>query len=108
MQMQGSLNGASEVSQQVASINYGKDVPLYVLWLPRRDGHEKDVPAATRVVADSSARQYWDGNDLLGIQYKQVLGWSDNAWDVYLLYGAKGAVARRFATVSRFLYAPNI
>lgn len=83
------LHGASEVSEQVAGINQGKTVPLYVLWVPRQGGREKDVPAATRVVADSSAREFWDGNDLLGMEYKQVLGWRDNAWDVYMLYGPK-------------------
>jgi hypothetical protein len=83
------LKGASEVSEQVAGINQGKTVPLYVLWVPRRGGREKDVPAATRVVADSSAHEFWDGNDLLGICYKQVLGWRGNAWDVYMLYGPK-------------------
>lgn len=83
------LEGASEVSQQIADINECKTVPLYVLWVPRRGGREKDVPGATRVVADSSAHEFWDGNDLLGIDYKQVLGWRGNAWDVYMLYGPK-------------------
>lgn len=83
------LNGASEVSGQIAEINNGKDVPLYVLWVPRSGGQEKDVPSATRVVTDSFARQYWDGDDLLGIEYRQVLGWRDNAWDVYLLYSPR-------------------
>jgi len=83
------LKGAFEVSEQVAGINQGKTVPLYVLWVPRRGGREKDVPAATRVIADSAAHEYWDGNDLLGMQYKQVLGWRGNAWDVYMIYGPK-------------------
>jgi hypothetical protein len=83
------LEGASEVSEQVAEINQGKAVPLYVLWVPRRGGREKDVPAATRVIADTSAHEFWDGNDLLGMQYKQVLGWRGNAWDVYMVYGPK-------------------
>ena len=60
-----------------------------MLWVPRRGGREKDVPAATRVVADSVAHEFWDGNDLLGMEYKQVLGWRGNAWDVYMLYGPK-------------------
>jgi hypothetical protein len=81
------LKGASEVSEQVAGIDQGKTVPLYVLWVPRRGGREKDVPAATRVIADTAAHEYWDGNDLLGMQYKQVLGWRGNAWDVYMVYG---------------------
>ena len=33
--------------------------------------------------------KYWDRNDLLGTQYKHVPGWSDNAWDIYMLYGRK-------------------
>jgi hypothetical protein len=83
------IEGASEVSQQVAQINQGKAVPLYVLWVPRRGGREKDVPSATRVIADASAHEYWDGGDLLGADYKQVLGWRGNAWDVYMVYGPK-------------------
>ena len=83
------LEGATEVSQQVAAINQGKTVPLYALWVPRQGGREKDVPAATRLVADNSAHEFWDGNDLLGIDYKQVLGWRGNAWDVYMLYGPR-------------------
>jgi hypothetical protein len=83
------LEGASEVSEQVAKINQGKTVPLYVLWVPRRGGQEKDVPNATRVITDVSAREFWDGHDLLGAQYRQVLGWRGNAWDVYMVYGPK-------------------
>lgn len=83
------LEGASEVSQQVAGINQGKTVPLYVLWVPRRGGQEKDVPNATRIVADSSAHEFWDGHNLSGIDYKQVLGWRGNAWDVYMVYAPK-------------------
>lgn len=83
------LEGASEVSEQVARINQGKTIPLYVLWVPRRGGQEKDVPNATRVIGDASAREFWDGNDLLGVQYRQVLGWRGNAWDVYMVYGPK-------------------
>jgi hypothetical protein len=83
------LHGASEVSAQMAGIDEGQTVPLYVLWVPRRGRREKDVPAASRVIADRSAHEFWDGNDLLGIQYKQVLGWRGNAWDVYMLYGPK-------------------
>ena len=49
-------------------------------------GREKDVPAATRVIADTSAHEFRDGNDLFGTQYKQVLGWRSNAWDVYMVF----------------------
>jgi hypothetical protein len=89
------LEGATEVSQEVATINRERTVPLYLLCLlcvlcvPRQGGRDKDVPAATRRVADSSAHEFWDGNDLPGTDYKQVLGWRGNAWDVYMLYGPK-------------------
>lgn len=101
------LKGASEVSEQVAEINQGRTVPLYVMWVPRRGGREKDVPAATRVIADTSAHEFWDGNDLLGMEYKQVLGWSGNAWDVYLVYGCHAALNSRtdapyFSALSAF------
>lgn len=84
------LKGASEVSQQIAKIDGGKKVPLYAVWVPRLGGQEKDVSAATGVVADPFTREYWDGNDLLGVAYRQVLGWKDdNAWDVYMVYGPR-------------------
>ncbi len=35
------------------------------------------------------SRDCWDGNDLLGVASRQVLGWNDNGWDVYMLYGPK-------------------
>jgi hypothetical protein len=83
------LKGASEVSRQIAEIDQGKTVPLYVLWVPRSGGQEKDVPNATRVIADTSAHEFWDGGDLLGVDHKQVLGWRGNAWDVYMVYGPR-------------------
>jgi hypothetical protein len=83
------LNGASEVSQRLSKLDHGKDVPIYVVWVPRLGAREGNVSSASRVVTASWAQQYWDGNDLLGAQYQRVLGWSDNAWDVYMLYGPK-------------------
>jgi hypothetical protein len=83
------LRGASEASEQLVKLEHGKDTRVYVVWVPRLNALEKNVTAATRVVAAPWAQQYWDGNDLLGQQYKQVLGWNDDAWDVYFLYGPK-------------------
>ena len=60
-----------------------------MLWVPRRGEKEKDVPSATRAIRDASAHAFWDGNNLSGIQYRQVLGWRGDAWDVYIVYGPK-------------------
>ena len=38
------LKGASEVSEQVAEINQGRTVPLYVMWVPRRGGARRMFP----------------------------------------------------------------
>lgn len=101
------LEGASEVSQQVAGINQGKTVPLYVLWVPRRGGQEKDVRNATRLIADASAHEFWDGNNLSGVQYRQVLGWRGNAWDVYMVYGPKAQWSGDLPPVPDFFMAPD-
>jgi hypothetical protein len=81
------LEGAADVTEQLAKLEYGRETRVYVVWVPRLNAVEKNVPAATRVVAASWAQQYWDPDDLLGQQYKQVLGWNENAWDVYMVYG---------------------
>src|SRR5258708_30001887 len=72
------------------------------MWGPRSGGGETDVPAATRVIADASAHEFWDGNDLFGKQYKQVLGWRSNAWDVYMVYGPKAIWSGDLAPVPDF------
>jgi len=45
------------------------------------------VSDATTFVSDPRALHYWDGQGLLGRQYRAQLSLSEDAWDVYLLYG---------------------
>jgi hypothetical protein len=59
----------------------------YVVWVPMRDAHEKDVGVATRVVPDPRVLHYWDENGLTLRAFQTVLGLPEDAWDVYLLYG---------------------
>jgi hypothetical protein len=51
------LGGASEVSEQIARIDQGQTIPLYVLWVPRRGGREKDVPAARHSARGGQSRR---------------------------------------------------
>jgi hypothetical protein len=81
------LRGASDVTEDILKRKGGKNISLYVVWVPRLHALEKNVSPATGVVATSWAKQYWDGQDLLGEQYREVLDWNDFAWDVYMLYG---------------------
>lgn len=59
-----------------------------MVWVPKLFGHESDVATATRFVPDPRAMHFWDGSGLLVQQYDTVLGINQDAWDVYLLYGA--------------------
>ncbi len=58
----------------------------YIIWAPKLDGHETNVPEATHTVADPRAGHYWDGEDYLVHAYDQTLGLGQDAWDIYLLY----------------------
>ncbi len=45
------------------------------------------MPTATSFVADARARHYWDGGGELGRRYRALLDLSEDAWDVYFVYG---------------------
>lgn len=81
------LRGASDVTENILKRKGGKNISVYVVWVPMLRAVEKNVSPATGVVATSWAKQYWDGQNLLGEQYRKVLDWNDSAWDVYMLYG---------------------
>lgn len=59
----------------------------FVVWVPKTGGEEKDVGVATRIVSDPRALHYWDGQGLTMRAFQGPLGLSEDAWDVYLLYG---------------------
>jgi hypothetical protein len=63
------------------------DLRVYVVWVPMSRGAERDVPKATREVPDARASHYWDGGFLTGKGYRETLQISEDAWDVFLLYG---------------------
>lgn len=54
-------------------------------------GHERDVPNATREVADPRTLHFWDGASASTRAVRATLNLSEDAWDVFLLYrpGAK-------------------
>jgi len=59
----------------------------YVVWVPQLGGQEADVPVATRFVPDARATHYWDGTGGTMRGYRATLGISEDAWDVYMVYG---------------------
>lgn len=60
---------------------------VYAVWVPMVRGLERDIAQASRELPDPRARHYWDGDRQLMDGYEQVLGISEPAWDVFLVYG---------------------
>lgn len=50
-------------------------------------GEEKDVPVATRLVADARASHYWDDGGATIRGYQRALELPEPAWDIYMVYG---------------------
>jgi hypothetical protein len=55
--------------------------------VPKRGGYEGAVDEATRFVGDPRSRHYWDEGGRLMQGYTKKLGLSQDAWDVYFIYG---------------------
>jgi hypothetical protein len=81
------LRGAADMQTGVFATIGDPKLRAYIIWVPKLDGHESNVPEATHTVADSRASHYWDGDGYLVHAYDQTLGLGQDAWDVYLLYG---------------------
>lgn len=56
------------------------------MWVPQLGAQEKHVADASRLIADPRTVHYWDGRELLGKAYQQILKTPGSAWDVYLLF----------------------
>jgi hypothetical protein len=63
------------------------DLRTYVVWVPKKRGLRRDVPTAASTVTDARVQHYWDGDSLLVAGYRDTLRWSEDAWDVFMLYG---------------------
>jgi hypothetical protein len=80
------LRGATDIQDVFGEIGDAR-LRGYIVWVPKLDGQERNVPEATHTVADPRAGHYWDGNGYLLHAYDRTLGLGQDAWDVYLLYG---------------------
>lgn len=67
--------------------NGDPNLRAYVVWVPKVGGEEKHVPNATRFVHDTRAMHYWDGEGAMLNGYEPVLSISEDAWDIYMIYG---------------------
>jgi hypothetical protein len=60
---------------------------IYMVWVPKSRGLERDVPGATLEVPDPRAAHFWDAPGVLMAGYRETLKLPEDAWDIYLLYG---------------------
>jgi hypothetical protein len=63
------------------------DLRIYMVWVPKQRGMERDVAGATLEVPDARATHFWDAPSVLVRGYREKLKLPEDAWDMYLLYG---------------------
>ena len=73
--------------REVLSKDSDPDLRVYMVWVPKQRGLERDVASATTQYPDSRAVHFWDGQGALMRGYRETLKSPDEPWDVFLLYG---------------------
>ena len=63
------------------------DLRIYMVWVPKQRGMERDVAGATLEVPDARAAHFWDAPSVLVRGYREKLKLPEDAWDMYLLFG---------------------
>jgi hypothetical protein len=81
------LRGAADLQHDVFATISDPRLRGYIVWVPKLDGQEINVPEATHTVGDPRAGHYWDADSYLVHAYDPILHLRQDAWDVYLLYG---------------------
>jgi hypothetical protein len=70
----------------VLSKQQSSDVRVYMVWVPKLRGLERDVPSATIQFPELRALHYWDRSSVLVEGYRATLKLPEDAWDVFMLY----------------------
>jgi hypothetical protein len=63
-----------------------QDVQVYMVWVPKSRGLERDVPSATIQIPALRALHFWDRSSVLVEGYRTALKLPEDAWDIFLLY----------------------
>lgn len=89
------VEGARVVHRQATSQIESGNLAIFVVWLPRYPGDNREkAVAATRNVPDSRAQHFWDGDTWLSKQYGRILGLPEGkqfAWDTYMVFDASAS-----------------
>jgi len=75
------------MQREVLSKYPDPDLRVYMVWVPKLRGLERDVASATTQYPDVRAMHFWDAPSVLVRGYRDTLKLPEDAWDVFLLYG---------------------
>jgi hypothetical protein len=75
------------MKQEVLARHDDPALRIYMVWVPKSRGLERDVPGATLEVMDPRASHFWDAPGALMAGYRETLKLPEDAWDIYVLYG---------------------
>jgi hypothetical protein len=81
------LLGVAEMQRAVLSKYTDPNLRVYMVWVPKLRGMERDVPSATLQFPEPRALHFWDRPSVLVQGYRDTLGLPEDAWDVFMLYG---------------------
>lgn len=96
------LRGAAELQATLLAREPDPRLRPFVVWVPKVRGTSSDIADAATIVPDARVQHFWDGGSVLMNAYQQVLGLSEDAWDVYLLYGPETTWDGDLPPVPRF------
>jgi hypothetical protein len=77
----------AEIQEKVLARAPDPKLRVYMVWVPKLRGLERDVPSATMQFREPRALHFWDAPSVLVRGYRETLGLSEDAWDMFLLYG---------------------
>ena len=102
------VEGARVVHRQATSPIESADLAIFVVWLPRYPGDNREkAVAANRNVPDSRAHHFWDADTWLAKQYGQILGLPQGkqfAWDTYMVFHANTSWKDRPPTPNSWMH----
>jgi hypothetical protein len=75
------------MQQEVLAKVNDPDLRVYMVWVPKSRGLERDVASATRQYPEPRAQHFWDARSVLVDGYEQTLQLPEDAWDVFMIYG---------------------
>jgi hypothetical protein len=75
------------MQREVLSKYPDPELRVYMVWVPKLRGLERDVASATTQYPDARAMHFWDAPSVLVRGYRETLQLPEDAWDVFLLYG---------------------